>query len=76
MRASVNKQRRKAFLAIVEETAPNLDGAQKTAAAAIVQLLHSAYAWDSLREQWDMSGKTAGKATKWAIEVILKELRS
>lgn len=76
MRAALNKQRRKAFLAIVEEVAPNLNASRKTAAAAILQLLHSAYAWDSLREQWDLDGKAAGKATKWAIEVLLKELRS
>jgi AcrR family transcriptional regulator len=76
MRASLNEPRRKAFLAIVEEVAPKLDPARKTAAAAIVQLLHSAYAWDSMREQWGLNGRSAGKATRWAIEVLLDELRS
>jgi len=76
MRASLNAERRKAFLAIVGEIAPHLNPSRKTAAAAVLQLLHSAYAWDSLREQWDLDGKAAGKATKWAIEVFLKELRT
>jgi AcrR family transcriptional regulator len=76
MRASLNKQRRKAFLAIVEDAAPHFGAAEKTAAASVLQLLHSAYAWDSLREQWGLNGKAAGKATKWAIEILLKDMRS
>lgn len=75
MRAALNKQRRKAFLAIVEHAAPNLDSNRKTAAAAVLQLLQSAYAWDSMREQWSLNGKAAGKATKWAIETLLNDLR-
>ncbi|MDX2275220.1 MAG: TetR/AcrR family transcriptional regulator [Hyphomonadaceae bacterium] len=75
MRASLNKQRRKAFLAIIEAAAPGLDPQRKTAAAAVLQLLHSAYAWDSLREQWGLNGKAAGKATKWAIEALLNDVR-
>lgn len=75
MRTSLNPSRRKAFTAIVREVAPELDAGKRTAAAAILQLLHSAYAWDSLREHWGLDGKAAGKATKWAIETLLKELR-
>lgn len=75
MRASLNKERRKAFLAIVEEAAPKLSGAHKKRAAAVLQLLHSAYAWDSLRTQWGLEGGAAGKATKWAIEALLDDLR-
>jgi len=76
MRAALNAQRRKAFLAIVEEVAPNLGAPRKAEAAAVLQLLHSAYAWDSLREQWGLEGKAAGRATKWALEVLLQQLRS
>lgn len=76
MRAALNKKRRKAFLGIVEEAAPHLSTSQKLQAAAVLQLLHSAYAWDSLREQWGMSGKSAAKATRWAIEMVLDQLRT
>jgi AcrR family transcriptional regulator len=75
MRASLNKQRRKAFLAIVDEIAPDLTATQKAQAAAVIQLLHSAYAWDSLREQWGLNGKAAGKATRWAIEAVVANIR-
>jgi len=76
MRASLNAERREGFLAIAEEAAPGLSTSRKREVAAILQLLHSAYAWDSLREQWDMSGEAAGKAAKWAIETLLQNLRT
>jgi AcrR family transcriptional regulator len=72
MRASLNKERQEAFLAIVSEAAPQLDRKRKRQVAALLQLLHSAYAWASLREQWDLTGLEAAQATRWLIELILK----
>lgn len=76
MRASLNRQRRKAFLSMVAELAPHADATTRTRAASVLQLLHSALAWFSLREQWDMSGAEAAKATRWAIELVVEKLRS
>ena len=76
MRASLNRERRQAFCAIVDELDPRLDRAARIRAAGVIQLLHSAHAWASLREQWGLSGAEAGKATRWAIELIFRELRS
>lgn len=75
MRASLNATRRKAFLRIVREVAPRRDQAAAVRAASVLQLLHSAYAWASLREQWGLSGEEAGEATRWAIEALFKTLR-
>ena len=75
MRTALNRQRRKAFRSIVREIAPDLEETQQLRAAGILQLLHSAYAWDSLREQWGMSGAEAGRATQWAIDIIIQSLR-
>jgi AcrR family transcriptional regulator len=75
MRASLNGERQAAFLAIVEEIAPKADRRRKRHAAALLQMLHSAYAWDSLREQWQMDGKEAAKATGWLIELVIKALQ-
>ncbi len=75
MRASLNDRRRRAFRAIVDEVSPGLDGAARTRAAAVLQLLHSAHAWLSLREQWGMDGKQAGAATRWAIDILLRHLK-
>lgn len=76
MRAALNKKRRKAFAAIVDDVADRLGHAEKTRAAAVLQLLHSAYAWASLREQWGLSGKGAGEATLWAIDTLLTDLKA
>lgn len=75
MRASLNEPRRRAFRAIVQQQAPHLGATARTRAAAILQLLHSAHAWMSLREQWDFDGREAAAATRWAIDVLLDNLR-
>lgn len=75
MRASLDRRRRKAFLAIVDEHAPGLTGERRRGAAGVLQLLHSAYAWLSLREHWGLSGAAAGRATLRAIDCILRDLK-
>jgi hypothetical protein len=74
-RAASNPQLQLAFLAIVDEVAPTLPAAEKTRVAAILQLLHSPYAWASLREQWGLSGDAAGKASLYVIELLMNELK-
>jgi len=76
MRAALNRKRRKAFTAIVDDVADGLGQAEKIRAAAVLQLLHSAYAWASMREQWGLTGKEAGEATLWAIDTLLTDLKS
>jgi AcrR family transcriptional regulator len=71
MRSIIDAERREAFLAIAAEAAPKADAAAHRRVAAVVQLLHSAYAWLSLREQWGMAGDEAADATRWAIETLL-----
>jgi AcrR family transcriptional regulator len=75
MRAALNDKRRRAFRAIVEEAAPDLGPEARTRAAAVLQLLHSAHAWMSLRDQWAMDGREAAAATRWAIDSLLQQLR-
>jgi AcrR family transcriptional regulator len=75
MQAALNNYRCRAFRAIVDEVAPGLKPEARTCAAAVLQLLHSAHAWMSLREQWNMDGREAGAATRWAIDIILEHLR-
>jgi AcrR family transcriptional regulator len=75
MRSALNEKRRRAFRAIVDEAAPDLGPETRTRAAAVLQLLHSAHAWMSLREQWGMDGREAATATRWAIDQLLQNLR-
>lgn len=71
MRAALNPQRSKAFQAIARGIAPQALPRQRRRLAAILQLLHSAHAWLSLREQWGMDGPEAAAATRWAIDALV-----
>jgi len=75
MRSTLNDPRRRAFRAIVQEACPDLPARERTRVAAILQLLHSAHAWMSLREQWGFDGQEAAAATRWTIDIILEHLR-
>lgn len=75
-RSSLDPERREAFLGVVAQAAPNLPEGEQAKAAAVLQLLYSAYSWLSLREQWDLSGKPAVDALGWASEVLLADLKS
>lgn len=75
MRSALNDRRRRAFRAMVDEIAPDLRPEARTQAASILQLLHSAHAWMSLREQWGMDGREAGAATRWALDILIQHLR-
>jgi AcrR family transcriptional regulator len=75
MRASRDEDRRAAFLKAVEE-APDLGEEDRLAAAGVLQLLYSAYAWLSLREQWGMDGEQAAAATAWAARTLIDDLKN
>jgi AcrR family transcriptional regulator len=76
LRASLNAERREAFLAIVREAAGGEEPPSARSRAAVIQLLHSAYAWSSMREQWGLSGEEAGRAALWAVETLLRNLKA
>lgn len=70
MRAAIDPDRRTAFLSVAADIAPHADATAQRRLAGVIQLLHSAYAWLSLREQWQMSGSEAAEATRWAIDTL------
>lgn len=76
MRASLDEERRQAFLAATQDLAGGLAEADQAKAAAVLQLLYSAYAWISLREQWGITGDAAADAVGWAAEVLMADLRT
>lgn len=42
---------------------------------AVLQLLFSPRAWESMKENWGLTGKQAGQASSWAIGLLLTEMR-
>lgn len=75
IRESLNADRSAAFIKALNGIAPDLDATEQAKAAAVLQLLYSAYAWVSMREQWGLSGDTAAEAAAWAAETLLADLR-
>jgi AcrR family transcriptional regulator len=75
-RASLDPERREAFEGLVAQAAPKLPEDEHAKAAAVLQLLYSAYSWLSLREQWDLKGQPAADAIGWAAQVLLDDLKS
>ena len=74
MRGSQDEARRAAFLTAVAEGAPDLSADDQRRAAAVLQLFFSAYAWLSLREQWDAVGSDASDAIQWAVRTLVNDL--
>lgn len=75
MRSSLDNERQAAFLGIVKELNPGLKGKTARQKAAILQLLHSAYAWDSLQLHWGFSGEEISESTRDALEVFIQHIK-
>ena len=76
MRSSQNDARCEAFRRAVRSANPALAATDDVQAAAVLQLLYSAYSWLSLREQWGLSGAEAARAVGWALETLSRDLRT
>jgi len=70
-----NDGRRAAALAVVEHDAPGLDATMRRRAAAAVQMLTSAAAWQTLRDYWEMDGAEAAETVAVALSMLLEGAR-
>lgn len=75
MRTSLNAERQDAFLSALPDTG-QLSDADRRKAAAVLQLLYSAYSWVSLREQWGLEGNDAADAVGWALETLIEDIKT
>jgi len=71
-----NDGRRAAAQAVVEHEAAGLDQVTARRLAAVVQLLTSAAAWQSLRDYWDMDGAEAAETVAVAVTMLLAGARA
>ena len=74
LRASRDGARRDAFLGVLRDAFPALGQEDRIQAAAMLQLIYSAYTWLSLRDQWGLSGERAADAARWAARTLLDDL--
>jgi AcrR family transcriptional regulator len=70
-RLTDNDQRQRAALDLVAHHAPDVDPTTARHLAAIVQLLTSAAAWQTMRDYWDFDGRQAAEASALAINLLL-----
>lgn len=76
MRKSTNPARQEAFLKIVHEINPSLSKQAARRKASILQMLHSAYAWDSLKIHWGMSAEEIAQTTQEALETFITSIKN
>jgi len=72
MRLQDLPERQRAYRQLVGSDATDGD---LDAALAVLQLLYSAAAWQSMKDYWGLSGAQAGKASAWAIQVLIDAIR-
>lgn len=70
-RLAENEDRQRAALDLVREELPDIDAKAARRLAAVIQLLGSAAAWQSLHDYWDMDGAEAAESCALAIDVLL-----
>lgn len=75
MRLSQKRERQESYLAVTADAVKNLPVEDRVLATAMLQLLHTAV-WLEMRDHWDLTGEQIARATKWAIDALLKDLRT
>ena len=70
-RLTDNDDRQRAALGIVRNEVPDLDDTTTRRLAAVVQLLTSAAAWQTMRDYWDFDGAEAAAASNLALDLLL-----
>lgn len=76
MRLQARPERQARFRAALAPVTRGLADDRAEDLTAVVQLLFSATAAMSLRENWDLRGERAGKAVSWAIAALIQAAKS
>lgn len=75
MRLRQAVERRKAFAHCLQAATAGLPAERARQAVAVVHLLYSAPAWQTMKDFAEMTGVEAGGAASWAIATLLDALR-
>jgi AcrR family transcriptional regulator len=74
VRARGRQSRYRALEEALEPLIAGLGSAERRRVLAIVFMLHSAPAWQALREYWGLDGDDAARAVAWALDVLVRSL--
>lgn len=75
VRLRSNDHRQAAFRESLAAARQGLDPARVRQLEAIVHLLFSPAAWQTMKDHWGLTGREAGEASAWAIDSLLKAAR-
>lgn len=75
-RNASSAERTRSWRAVTADAARGLPGPDRTQATAAIQLLASELAWREMRDQWHLPTDQIAAACRWAIEVLLADMRA
>ena len=75
MRLQANPERQAAFRKSLAAVTAGMKRHEARRLEALIQLLFSATAWQTMRDYWGLSGRESGEAASWAIDALLKAAR-
>lgn len=73
VRTANSNARRKKFSEALKPVIDELSQAQATHLLAAVTVLCSATGWESMKDNWQLSGASAAEATQWAVKALIGE---
>jgi AcrR family transcriptional regulator len=68
--------RRRKFAAALKPIIETLPNAEATQLLASVTVLCSATGWESMKDNWQLSGAAAAEASQWAVRALIEDVRS
>lgn len=71
-----NKARQAAFRKSLKNVSKGLSRQEKAYLEAVVHLLFTTSAWQVMKDHWKLEGRDAGKASAWAIDILLNSARA
>ena len=74
VRQHMLKRRKTEVVRVLREVTDGMPDPDALRAAALVHVLHSAPAWELMR-QYGLSGREAGAASAWAVRVVVAAMR-
>ena len=75
LRLRANDRRQVAFRKSLEIVSRGLGPVRRRQLEALVHLLFSPAAWQTMKDHWGLTGREAGEASAWAIQALLKAAR-
>lgn len=75
LRLRGNDARQAAFRQALADATRGLDDLARRQIAAVVHLLASVPAWQTMKDHWGLTGPEAGEASAWAIAALVRAAR-